>query len=1281
MININELIAQLPQTDNRTEPYVINARKLFKRSFITWTDKEDLILSYLCQQKTSISQISQILERTEKAIDSRIKSKNLTDFPECPLEAKNEIVADSIDFNNRDSALNLLHYWRSSLADESKLGLSPKTMRKGASFSLNHFASGNLPAPDIQRFFLEAEELIRKKNRFSDHNKTEINIKKLPVIIAPYTAVKKYENTREIGANTIKECFPLWLTAVLTKDGILLPDEENTYPWLERRCLSPNEMNEKNLGFPIIGDIRDVDNYYITNNEIINSEKKDWNIFFNFAHNLLQLIIKKEPNIFEKQNFLLLEKGYILPLVTTQDAVKPILNTYDQYLFTKNRELPSLLKSFLSFSGDETESKISNIDFTDLLLTNQKHLGQMEKKYPLSKSQRLSMNYHLYQHDNEIFTIHGPPGTGKTTLLLSVIASQWVEAAIEKKMPPLIVASSTNNLAVTNILDSFNKAKEESILENRWLPDINSFGTYLCSSLKKEDAEKKSYLYALLKEDAGSLARFYDEDYRVSATLFFLDQFNACFNKEEKDLQSCIRYIHQQLIAKKILLTETINLVVSYKSIQNELLQYADNLQSLYILIKSHEDERANLELLKHNIKELRARWFLYQSTKLKWLKIFRSFTFIKTLLSEKTKLFTAQEHLFFDELIDIPEKVDVYFEKKINTNKLAREQNQEKLSQLNAIREITEDFNEKKFNLEKQLGFEILLDKIYDYTDLQHINCQLDKTLRYELFVLTSHYWEANWLLESSSVRSLEKTLVGRQKYWQIQSMLTPCFVTTFYTGPAFFSYLAPSKEFETLNNFIDLLIIDEAGQALPALSAAMISIAKKALLVGDAMQIEPVFKIPENIDIANAKKFLLCKNNSEYDKLKNLGILCSGNPYTGQSYGNLIIVGQRKTKYHLQDQKLPGMLLLEHRRCPKDIINYCNELCYDNQLIPLAIEKESVFPRMGYAHFKGFEEKSGGSRCNKTEAKIIADWVAKNKNKILNDCQQEELDDCLAIITPFAAQRNEIQAALLQHGICLDKVGTVHSLQGAEKDIIIFSPVYSADNNQVNFFFDKTPNMLNVAVSRAKRSFLVFGDMDIFNPSGNSPSSLLAKYLFASEHNEIIDISIPPLAEAKLEEIEVIISLRQHRQQLISCFTNAQYVLNIISPYLTKSAIKYDDIEQHIADNSSRITINIYTDPFLNKNNKYFEEILISLTAAGANVFLVERVHSKIITIDDKAIIVGSFNWLSASRDNPDYIREETSLIHRGERTFSLIEKALKPIKEKVKREIRKTRKEIID
>ena len=71
----------------------------------------------------------------------------------------------------------------------------------------------------------------------------------------------------------------------------------------------------------------------------------------------------------------------------------------------------------------------------------------------------------------------------------------------------------------------------------------------------------------------------------------------------------------------------------------------------------------------------------------------------------------------------------------------------------------------------------------------------------------------------------------------------------------------------------------------------------------------------------------------------------------------------------------------------------------------------------------------------------------------------------DSIGIITPY---NNEVKAFNRQ----LDDVraATIHKYQGREKDAIIMSVV----DNQITPFADDS-NMLNVAVSRAKKKFVL--------------------------------------------------------------------------------------------------------------------------------------------------------------------------------------------------------------
>lgn len=61
-----------------------------------------------------------------------------------------------------------------------------------------------------------------------------------------------------------------------------------------------------------------------------------------------------------------------------------------------------------------------------------------------------------------------------------------------KAEPPVIIATSTNNQAVTNIIEAFGKdfSQGTGAMAGRWLPELKSFGAYFPSSTRKAEAAK-----------------------------------------------------------------------------------------------------------------------------------------------------------------------------------------------------------------------------------------------------------------------------------------------------------------------------------------------------------------------------------------------------------------------------------------------------------------------------------------------------------------------------------------------------------------------------------------------------------------------------------------------------------------------------------------------------------------------------------------------------------------------------------------------------------------------
>ncbi len=230
------------------------------------------------------------------------------------------------------------------------------------------------------------------------------------------------------------------------------------------------------------------------------------------------------------------------------------------------------------------------------------------------------------------------------------------------------------------------------------------------------------------------------------------------------------------------------------------------------------------------------------------------------------------------------------------------------------------------------------------------------------------------------------------------------------------------------------------------------------------------------------------LLPNESGIDTLVDRGI-CSTN-------GSAMRLAQQACRVSPYPDLEKGLYLFEHRRCYDEIISFSNALCYKGKLRPLRgkAPTDAGLPALGYLHIDGRAHTSGSSRCNPLEAQTIAAWLDANRAG-LEARYGRPLEKIVAIVTPFGRQVREIRDACVGRRIAVEgrdgmTIGTVHALQGAERPIVIFSPVYSkhADGG----FIDASPSMLNVTVSRAQNGCLVFGDMDVMSAAKAGSLSL---------------------------------------------------------------------------------------------------------------------------------------------------------------------------------------------
>lgn len=225
------------------------------------------------------------------------------------------------------------------------------------------------------------------------------------------------------------------------------------------------------------------------------------------------------------------------------------------------------------------------------------------------------------------------------------------------------------------------------------------------------------------------------------------------------------------------------------------------------------------------------------------------------------------------------------------------------------------------------------------------------------------------------------------------------------------------------------DYVIMDEASQVDVATGALALSVAKNAVIVGDTKQLPNV--IPE-------------ETRKQADAIRRKYLMLEGYDYARNSFLQSVLS-------ILPDA--PVTLLKEHYRCHPAIISFCNKKFYNDELI---IMTKDDGKGNALKAIKTVEGNHSRGHYNQRQIDII-------KNEILPTLDVS--NDEIGIIAPYNDQVNELKKQL--PGI---DIATVHKFQGRERDVIILSTV----DDQIGDFADD-PNLLNVAVSRAKKQLFV--------------------------------------------------------------------------------------------------------------------------------------------------------------------------------------------------------------
>lgn len=279
------------------------------------------------------------------------------------------------------------------------------------------------------------------------------------------------------------------------------------------------------------------------------------------------------------------------------------------------------------------------------------------------------------------------------------------------------------------------------------------------------------------------------------------------------------------------------------------------------------------------------------------------------------------------------------------------------------------------------------------------------------------------------------------------------------------------------------DLVIIDEAGKALPAELLIPINRAIKLIMIGDHRQLPPVI----NPALYDAEKIEL----SEV-------AYCKNELFTTSLFKRLF-------------EKLPPsnkIMLDTQYRMPAVIGNMISEFFYDGKLISheTTVEKSAVYfsKNLNFLnmerHSDYVENTEHGAVTNEYEAEIVVQLVQR-----IRDIRP--ISEKIAIICPYRGQNRLIKQVFSKQQLDLNKlniaVNTIDAYQGDEAEIVIYCMTRS--KRKTLYFSDEA--RLNVALSRVKNDLLIIGSMKYLKSYGeNHILNKIADYI--ERNGEILTI-----------------------------------------------------------------------------------------------------------------------------------------------------------------------------
>ncbi len=292
----------------------------------------------------------------------------------------------------------------------------------------------------------------------------------------------------------------------------------------------------------------------------------------------------------------------------------------------------------------------------------------------------------------------------------------------------------------------------------------------------------------------------------------------------------------------------------------------------------------------------------------------------------------------------------------------------------------------------------------------------------------------------------------------WQSLFFVVPVVSTTFASYARLFGHLGKEA--------LGWVLIDEAGQATPQQAVGALWRSKRAVVLGDPLQLEPVTTLPFRTEQAIRNEFRVDEQwlttgtsvQRIADRLTSLGTWLPGD----------------------DDPIWVGVPLSVHRRCDRPMFGIINAIAYGGLMIDgtargPAERFDLTYPSLPRS--KWIDVAGGGSQGH---------WVhdeGVQLDRVLRALAELRFDFSeVMVIAPFRDIATEVRRRRRRYSGLV--AGTIHTAQGKQADIVVLVLGSDPGKPGARRWAAERPNLLNVAVSRAKRRLYVIGNRRLWSP-----------------------------------------------------------------------------------------------------------------------------------------------------------------------------------------------------